>query len=519
MDALDRLASKSIAPTTPAGGGDALDRLAAKSKPKPAAPAPTFGQRMLRTGEDFASGLGAGAMSTVFHGGDIIRRLTGMHRIIDQPDVQKAMTPPPTTAGRAGKFTEQAAEFAIPDVAGIKAAKGASLLTRAGLEALKAGGVAALQTGAKPRETATAAGLGAALPVAGALGPPALRYASELLGFRTGTGGETIRIAASTASQKFKDAMRNKITEAEIVGDTRTALDKVKEARANEYRRQLANLPQVQLNVVQPVKTDLLRTLRNDYRIGIRRKFIKQPTGVIGPNGAPLMRRVPGPLELDFAHSTIPDAGDQKKILDLVTDLDSWQDNSTLGVDTLKRRIDNLYADTSDARAIVRKTKNQIRSELNRAVPGYQKMTFDYAQASKFIDEINKEFSLKGGTGTVVRKLAYALNQNNQYRKLMIEALGNAAGMDLKEAIAGSAMREAIPRGLVGRAILGGEVLELGHDPHLTAAMLADALASSPRAVGEIMSLISTLRRMPAAQRAVSTGAAAGRAAGLEATQ
>lgn len=513
-DLLDRLATKTKEPAT---GGDLLDRVAGKPQPEQ-----SFGRRMLETGK----GMIKGALQTADTLGTAAT--FGANRLFDTPGQQeyrKRIGTPSNPSQEAGMFGEHALEFAAPGAAGLRAARGAPLLARMGTEALGAGGVAAVQSKGSPRKTAEAAATAAAFPVAGAVGTRALRYATDLLGITTGVGGEAVRVAASTASQKFKDAMRNKTTEAEIVGDTRAALESVKNARGQAYRRQLSALPQVQINVVQPVKADLLNTLKNDYGIGVRRKITTEPTGILGPNGQPLTRRVPGNLELDFSHSTISDGGDQKKILDLVTDLDGWKDQSTTGVDTLKRRVDDLYAESSQARAIVQRTKDQIRSELNTKVPGYHRMTRDYALATKFIDEVNKEFSLKGGTGTVVRKLAYSLNQNNEYRKLMLEALGHATGTDLKEAVAGSAMRSVMPRGLVGRLSMEGGLFGAGgaaisgHPVGAIAGGLMNLLASSPRAVGEIMSLISTLRRSPIAGAVTSGVGQAGKGTALEATQ
>jgi hypothetical protein len=63
---------------------------------------------------DLFRGAGAGLASTVFHGGDLIRRAIGMERVIGTPEVQKFITPPDTKAGRIGFGAEQLAEFLTP---------------------------------------------------------------------------------------------------------------------------------------------------------------------------------------------------------------------------------------------------------------------------------------------------------------------------------------------------------------------------------------------------------------------
>lgn len=116
---------------------------------------------------DAAEGAASGAASTVFHGGDIIRRGLGMNRVIDNPDVKQAMAAPDTLMGKAGKLVEQGAEFAIPGAAGLKAAKGAGLAARMGVEALGAGGTALVQSGGDPGAAVGGALAGAAGPAIG----------------------------------------------------------------------------------------------------------------------------------------------------------------------------------------------------------------------------------------------------------------------------------------------------------------------------------------------------------------
>jgi len=109
---------------------------------------------------DLAEGAASGLASTVFHGGDLIRRMTGQPRVINEPDVQQAMREPPSLAGKAGKLGEQTLEFFAPSgvigkgakaieaaTAGLRAAKALSIAGRAGLEAATAAGITGLQTG------------------------------------------------------------------------------------------------------------------------------------------------------------------------------------------------------------------------------------------------------------------------------------------------------------------------------------------------------------------------------------
>lgn len=119
---------------------------------------------------DLARGGGAGLASTIFHGGDVIRRATGMERVIERPAVKAGITPPQTGAGKLGFYGEQAAEYALPLSRLASAAASSPLLARAGLQGVGAAGVAGAQSGGDPVAMIGAGALGATAPLVGAAG-------------------------------------------------------------------------------------------------------------------------------------------------------------------------------------------------------------------------------------------------------------------------------------------------------------------------------------------------------------
>jgi len=140
---------------------------------------------MGRAAVDFLEGAASGAASTVFHGGDMIRRGLGMERVIGNPDVQQAMRAPDSFAGKAGRFGEQAAEMAIPAGAvgrGIKAAGLGRAVGVAGDVAVTTG-VTGLQTGGDPTAMKTAAvvsgGIGSLAAGLGAKSPAVAKTLKE----------------------------------------------------------------------------------------------------------------------------------------------------------------------------------------------------------------------------------------------------------------------------------------------------------------------------------------------------
>lgn len=107
------------------------------------------------TAKDLAKGVVAGAATTVFGGGDLIRRAVGMERVIDTPEVKALTTPPSSTPGKVGYNAEQIGEFFLPTGVAGKAGKVA--------EVVKSGALAAAQTAGDPVATGLSAGL-AAIP-------------------------------------------------------------------------------------------------------------------------------------------------------------------------------------------------------------------------------------------------------------------------------------------------------------------------------------------------------------------
>jgi hypothetical protein len=120
-------------------------------------------------------GAAKGAASTGVGIGALARKVAGLPPL--PADTYKADTETSGFAQGAGKFLEQAAEFAIPGSSVGKALKGAGLATRALGQAATAGAVGAAQSGGDPMATGISAGLGGA----GELVPAAISGAKGLL--------------------------------------------------------------------------------------------------------------------------------------------------------------------------------------------------------------------------------------------------------------------------------------------------------------------------------------------------
>lgn len=311
----------------------------------------------------------------------------------------------------------------------------------------------------------------------------AANTAAEITGHTSGVGGPVMREALNTANPgQLTNAMRGGMTDQEVLGHFQDALQNVKDARSAEYQKALQNQPAVPDLDITPIHRAASDALR---RFNIR--------GV--PNKT-------GGMDLDFSRSTIRDAAAQNEVRGIVNDLQGWGnqhgDLQPAGVDILKRRIDDTYSPSSSARAIVQSVKNSARDTLNTQVPGYQKMTSGYAQASQFIDNL-RDLSLDGkNPGTAIRKLSTALKQNNQYRQTMVEALNQYSGTDLKAELAGMRLHNLAPRGIEGPLTGAGLLATIATGIVSPKAALALAM-SSPRIMGELM--VAMNKAKPALRR------------------
>lgn len=231
--------AEKTAPAKAPGLATIGDQLAAKAQLHPNA---RVGAAVI----DAAKGAGAGAMSTILHGGDLLRRgwnavvpeSMQSERIIDRPEVAAYMQPPDSAAGQVGFYGEQAAEFAIPLSRLSKATAGAGLLKRAAIDATSSAGVAGLQSGGDSDSMALAAAGGAVLPFAakgaGAVYRGATRAAAGAK--QGGIGGavaSAIRtVAPSEPHVMMTQALKPRSTKVNFPGSLNKALPELKASEA-----------------------------------------------------------------------------------------------------------------------------------------------------------------------------------------------------------------------------------------------------------------------------------------------
>lgn len=316
------------------------------------------------------------------------------------------------------------------------------------------------------------------------------RIGSGIMGITSGMGSDSIQMAARP-TKEFYQTLRGNVTISQVADNLRDALQQLREKRGTEYRTALANLPNVLLDHGQVVNT-LMQQLQ-EFEVKLVHKTL--------PNGN--VRIVP-----NFKGSRLDAAAapQVREVVEAVLDWPKLKGASAnampaRAMDTLLHKLDGMYSANSNARALVASVRNSVRTQLGNTVPGYNEMSARYKEVSDFLREVEPELSAKLGSnqGTMIRKLANSLNQPTEYRRTLIDALDTRAGTKLHDQLAGAALSQAEPRGLM-RTVGGGSVLYL-IARGLSFEHLLDALVqltiTSPRIQGEVTALAGeTARRL-----------------------
>ena len=156
------------------------------------------------------------------------------------------------------------------------------------------------------------------------------------------------------------------------------------------------------------------------------------------------------------------DKAEANRVTEIVDTIKNWGlqkgDRTATGLDLLKRRLDDFYSPSGQARALVSSMRNTVKDILTKNVPGYYKMTSDYAKSTDIIKEVEKALSLgdRASADTAIRKLTSVLRENNDFRRSLVEKLQTTSGTDLKGMIAGAALSQITPRGLTARLLSEG---------------------------------------------------------------
>lgn len=307
----------------------------------------------------------------------------------------------------------------------------------------------------------------------GKVGEAAKTVTAKVIGTSTGAGSEAVK-SAMNASPEFTAAMRGKTTPEDVVRNATQMFGDIRTARRQQYLSDFANVKEWNTKSadIAPLRTELQTQLK---AFGVKETIdpdTKQPT-------------------LDFSRSSIANSGparaDIKGVWSTIKDWGSKQgDRNVIGLDTLKKQLDDFYSDSSEARAFVQAMGSKVRGILKDNFTGYEDMTKNYQQTTQLLNEIKSATGVGGKAGydTIFTKLTRALKTDNEFRDQILNKFDKATGKNLKDQIAGINMSDLKPRsGLVALGDVSAIVGTIAHV--LSPQTLIALLSTSPRVMGE----------------------------------
>ena len=343
-------------------------------------------------------------------------------------------------------------------------------------------------------EVAKSAMFGALLPVglrgAGKLVKGFGGVAAAGLGKTTGAGVEAIKETFKNPNViKFaREAGRDGgalSLQRQALEDSQAGLQSIIEKRGKEYRAELEKITTGKLPIDKQKMSEIINKARtkavelmDSYGINT----------VVDDAGKP--------IDIGFDGSTITQ--NKEIVKKALKDVIFWQDNTPAGLDVLKKRLSQFKNDipaseTGGARNFIQQLQDTVKNGLNKNVPGYEKMTKKYAQASDLIDDIRDTLSLNDGARqeTAVKKLQSAFRDNNDLRKEFVDMLTKESGQDIMGKIAGAQMSPTMSKGLSGAILPGSIAAGVGMLRPETVPLVATYIAaSSPRLMAELTSIL-----------------------------
>jgi hypothetical protein len=292
------------------------------------------------------------------------------------------------------------------------------------------------------------------------------KFGKEATGALTG-GGPGFISEAAKGGEAFQKAMRGEMTGEEVVETAKDAIGKLREKKGSDYRARLAQIEKSTKQIdMSPIQKEV-RDIMDQEKIRIN----------------------PETFEVDTSRAGMSKEG-RNKISEVINEVWTWEDKTPSGLDRLRKRLDDFYSESSQARAIVTRIRNSVNATITKAVPEYATMTKGYREANNLVKEIESSLSLRkeGMSGRVtadatLKRLTSALKEGSEIRKDLMDTLGVKGAQDVSGAVAGHVASQFIPRGLIGKAGTGWEAYIVYLHPKLWPVLAA----SSPRVVGEFL--------------------------------
>jgi hypothetical protein len=261
---------------------------------------------------------------------------------------------------------------------------------------------------------------------------------SGALGVTTGVGGNTIKTAygaGKTGNKTFWNNLTEKVDPTEVLDTAKNALLNMKMEKNNAYRSGMLDVSNDKsiLNF-----DDINQSLSNaNDKVSFK-----------------------GQVKDKLAATKVQEAQNE---INKWKNLDPAEYHTPEGMDALKQKIGSILEtipfEQKTARSAVQDIYNSTRKTIADQAPSYDKVMKDYSEASDLVNQIQKTLSLpvgqRGSIDTAMRKLQSLTRNNVQtnygQRVKLAEELAKHGGEDIMPALAGQAMSEWSPRGIVGK--------------------------------------------------------------------
>lgn len=291
--------------------------------------------------------------------------------------------------------------------------------------------------------------------------------AKQILGVTTGVGADTVGEAykaGKAGNQVFMENLKGTAEPTKVLEEAKTALGNIRAARNDAYK--------TSMEAVKNDKTTLSfdnvdKSLSDAYK-----QFVHG--------------EAKGTIKSKEANSAL------NEVQDAINEWKNHPDASAKtpqAFDDMKQRIGSIYEHlpyNTAERTAVGKVYNSIKDTIKEQAPTYEETMKDYANASGLVNEIEKSLSLgnKASVDTAMRKLQSLTRNNVQtnygQRVKLAKELEKYGGENIMPALAGQAMNEWLPRGLIGK---GEDIAAVLGAAHMSPSTLAFPLAM-PRVVG-----------------------------------
>ena len=284
------------------------------------------------------------------------------------------------------------------------------------------------------------------------------KAASHILGMTTGAGADAIKgayRAGKSARKTFKKNIRGKEDIADVLEKSKHALNTLRQQKNAEYAK------------------DIGKTTSDPQKLDI----------------APIQKAIDD-LRAEQTYQGFAKAGKEttSKLDEISAIMDEFSKtpeiHNATGLDALKQRVGdiNIPMESRQAERIRSSVYSTIKDTIEAQSPQYAKTMKNYTDAQELIRNIEKSMSLgkRATEESGVRKLMGTMKGKTKLS--LIKQLEKKTGINLMDAIAGQALSDVMPSGLIGKGLGVGA----GVGGATTPALLATLPAFSPRLMGEL---------------------------------